>query len=53
MDLDSLKKLLDKAMKEEGVQEAEQPLFIDEDDKVIKCHWCKDQFKGLADILLF
>jgi len=46
MDMESLKKLLDKADKEVGIAAEEQPLHIDEKDKVIKCHWCKDHFKG-------
>lgn len=46
MDMKNLKKLLEKATKEEGISATEQPLYIDEDDEVIKCHWCGDQFKG-------
>lgn len=46
-DMKSLTKTLEKAIKEEGLPaNKEQPLYIDVDDMVIKCRWCKDQFKG-------
>ena len=38
MDMEGLKKLLNKATKEEEIAAEEQPLHIDEKDKVIKCH---------------
>jgi len=50
MDMESLKKLLDKAAKEEGIAAEEQPLHIDEKDEVIKCHWCRDHFKGSVEL---
>ena len=28
----------------------EQPLYIDEDDKVTKCRWCGDHFKGSVQL---
>ena len=50
MDMEGLKKLLDKATKEEEIAAEEQPLHIDEKDKVIKCHWCGDHFKGSVEL---
>jgi len=50
MDMESLKKLFDKADKEVGIAVKEQPLQIDEKDKVIKCHWCGDHFKGSVEL---
>lgn len=34
------------ACKEEGALEAAQPLYIDHEEKLIKCYWCKNSFKG-------
>ena len=48
MDMEKLEKILEKATKEEGV--SEQPLYIDEVDKVVKCQWCGDEFKGSVQL---
>jgi len=37
---------LKNACKEEGALEAAQPLYIDYEEKLIKCYWCKNSFKG-------
>ena len=47
MDMESLARILEKTTKEERLPaDEEQPLYIDESNMVIKCRWCKDQFKG-------
>ena len=37
---------MDKASKETQLITDEQPLYIDESDRKIKCKWCGDLFKG-------
>ena len=45
--MESLTKILEKATKEEGLPgDQEHPMYIDKSNMVIKCQWCKDQFKG-------
>ena len=47
IDMENLTKILEKTTKEEGLPaDEEQPLYIDESNMVVKCRWCKDQFKG-------
>ena len=48
MSMENLEKLLEKATKEEGI--SDQPLYIDELEKVIKCQWCGNQFKGCVQL---
>ena len=48
MSMENLEKLLEKATKEEGI--SDQPLYIDELEKVIKYQWCGDQFKGSVQL---
>ena len=51
MDMESLTMILEKTTKEEGLPaDEEQPLYIDESNMVIKCRWCKDQFKGSCQL---
>ena len=41
----ALDEVLKKCLKEEGIQEDDQPLYIDTETESIKCHWCT-LFKG-------
>ena len=46
IDMESLTKILEKTTKEEGLPaDKERPFYIDESNMVVKCRWCKDQFK--------
>ena len=40
-----LDKILEKCKKEESIDKEDQPLFIDDENECIKCHWCS-LFKG-------
>ena len=40
-----LDKILEKCIKEESIDKEDQPLFIDDENECIKCHWCS-LFKG-------
>ena len=40
-----LDKVLSKCKQEEGLDETDQPLYIDEETETIKCRWC-GLFKG-------
>ena len=44
-----LDKILKKCHKEENIQEDDQPLYIDDESKSIKCHWCR-LFKGSIEV---
>ena len=41
----ALDKILEKCIKEESIDKEYQPLFIDDENERIKCHWCS-LFKG-------
>lgn len=45
-----LEKILAASSKEEGILAEQQPLYIDYDEKKIKCHWCKELFSGSAQV---
>ena len=51
MDKETLKRILDRVTKEEGLPEDRvQPLYVDESEMIIKCDWCKNQFKGSCQL---
>lgn len=45
-----LEKILAASLKEEGILAEQQPLYIDYDERKIKCFWCKERFSGSAQV---
>lgn len=41
-----MEKVLNAAIKEEGILIEQQPLYVDYETGKIKCYWCKDLFCG-------
>jgi len=44
-----LDKILEKCMKEENIDNEDQPLYIDDENECIKCQWCS-LFKGSIEV---
>lgn len=41
---------MSKCIKEDGIGEDDQPLYIDTETESIKCHWCAGLFKGSIEV---